>query len=160
MKKYAVFLIVLLLVACVPSSQAIQTAIAQTQAAWTPTLTLPKNTIQVSVATATIPPAETATVDPKSFIQIVPGSVSCNFEDDNMVITGKIKNTSTGYDLQGVWMRGTAKKDDGTTVNTFSMQIDSDILFRNTTSTFTVEVTDPNGIGTKCDVTVDDAQVK
>jgi hypothetical protein len=170
MKKIALVLVVLLLSACAPSPAAIQAAITQTQAVWTaiptqtpyPTYTPPtySSSISVSITTATGAPVETPTVDPKTFIQIVPGSVTCNSDGTYMTIIGKVKNTSNDYDLQGIWMRGTAKKDDGTIVNTFSMLIDSDVLFRNTTSTFTIDVTNPNSIGTKCDVTVDDAQIK
>ncbi len=72
MKKYAVFLIALLLCACAPSPQAIQAAIAQTQAVWTavptqtpyPTYTPPIYSNSASIATITEGPNPAQTAAP------------------------------------------------------------------------------------------------
>jgi hypothetical protein len=64
---------ILLLSACSPSPQSIQTAIAKTQAAWTPTFTLvPSNTLtSTPTTTPTSTPTTTFTSTPEGVLYIV-----------------------------------------------------------------------------------------
>jgi len=96
----------------------------------------------------------------KDLVRLVSGSLSCSTEYGIMTITGKIQNLSNVYDLQFVEIRGTVERGDGTVVNTNISFIDSDILYKNSTSTFSVMVNDPNDEGTQCNMQIEDARFK
>jgi hypothetical protein len=74
-----------------------------------------------------------------------------------MIFKGTIKNTSNEYDLKFIELRGTALKADGTVINTDTGYIDSDIVSKGKTSTFEIMVSNPDNVGTKCKIAVEDA---
>ena len=96
----------------------------------------------------------------KNLVKLVSGSLTCNRDYGIMTIKGKVQNLSNVYDLQFVKIRGTVERSDGTVVNTNISFIDSDILYKNSTSTFSVMVNDPNDEGTQCNTQIEDARFK
>jgi hypothetical protein len=77
-----------------------------------------------------------------------------------MTFKGNVKNTSIIYDLQFVELRGTVYKDDDTIVKTGTGYVDSDTILKNQTSTFSINVSNPGGLGTQCKLVVEDARFK
>jgi hypothetical protein len=90
----------------------------------------------------------------------VPHSLRCTNGADHMTISGKVQNMSDTDDLQFVELRGTVLKANGTTVNTDTGYIDSDTPVRNSSSTFTLIINNPNDAGTDCQVQVEGASFK
>jgi hypothetical protein len=72
---------------------------------------------------------------------------------------GTIKNVSGEYDLKNIELRGTVFEADGPTViNTDTSYIDSDIVYRNQTSTFSIMVSNSlPGSMTRCKIAVENA---
>ena len=77
-----------------------------------------------------------------------------------MIFRGKVENISTTYNLRFVKLRATVFKSAGEVVNTNIGYIDSDILYANSSSTFTIYVDDPNREGSLCKIKVEDASLK
>jgi hypothetical protein len=84
MKKFSVILIALLLVACAPSPQAIQAAIAQTQSAWTP----------IPTPTSTLIPL--SKIDLKSIL-VLPEDLPAGFSGANVSDPPSGFNVISGY---------------------------------------------------------------
>lgn len=94
------------------------------------------------------------------FVSVTKNDFSCSSDSiGNMIIEGTVKNTSSDFDLRSVQLRGTAYDRSGNVVNTNTSYIDSDILYKNSTSTFTIYVDDPQYRGTKCGVDVESAHI-
>jgi len=72
-----------------------------------------------------------------------------------MVFEGKIINNSTS-NFRYVKLRGTVFDSANNIVNTDWSYIDSDILYANSSSTFSIYVKDPNGTGKSCKVIIED----
>lgn len=78
----------------------------------------------------------------------------------NAIIEGKVKNISGEYDLEFVELRGTVFDESGNIINTNTSYIDSDILYSNSSSTFTIYIDDPSDKGSKCKVVIEDASFR
>lgn len=101
------------------------------------------------------------TVYAKDFVKTTKDDWDCSHDSiGNMIIEGKVKNTSSIYDLQFVELRATIYDDSGQIVNTNTGYIDSDILSANASSTFKIYVDDPSNKATRCKVEVEDAYFK
>lgn len=100
---------------------------------------------------------EETTVLAKQYVMIQSGW-KCVTDYGYMTFTGTITNTSSHYDLQFVALRATVFKEDGSTiVNTGMGLVDSDIVYKGQTSTFNIMVSNPDSLGTKCKIAVEDA---
>ena len=101
------------------------------------------------------------TVYAKDFVKTTKDDWDCSHDSiGNMIIEGKIKNTSSVYDLRFVELRATIYDDSGQVVNTNTGYIDSDILAANASSTFKIYVDDPGNKANHCKVEVEDASFK
>jgi len=99
------------------------------------------------------------TVDAKDFVKI--NDFDCSHDSiGNMIFEGKVKNTSSTYDLQFVVLRATVLSFSGEVINTRTGYIDSDILYANSSSTFKIYVDDPNYEGSQCRIKVERARFK
>jgi len=78
----------------------------------------------------------------------------------NMIVEGKVRNTSSAYVLQFVELRATIYTGAGAEVNNNTGFIDSDELNPGSTSTFTIYVDDPAGEAERCLAVVEDAYFK
>jgi len=97
----------------------------------------------------------------KDFVYTTKDDWNCHHDSiGNMIIEGKVKNTSSTYDLQFVKLRATIYDNWGKVVNTNIGYIDSDILYSNSSSTFKIYVDDPSNIANSCKVEVEDASFK
>lgn len=102
-----------------------------------------------------------STVYAKDFVQTTKEDWDCNHDSiGNVVFEGKVRNVSNDYDLRFVELRATVYSSSGEVINTNTGYIDSDILYAASTSTFTLYVDDPDEVGTKCKVDVEDASFK
>lgn len=72
----------------------------------------------------------------------------------NAILEGTIKNVSGG-DLRFVELRGIVYDKSGEIVNTHCSYIDSDVLYKGASSTFTIYVDDPNDAGVRARVEVE-----
>jgi hypothetical protein len=105
--------------------------------------------------------ASPGSVYAKDFVEIVKDEWSCSHDSiGNMIIEGKVRNTSSTSVLQFVKLRGSVLTETGEVVNTNTGFIDSDVLYANAESTFKIYVDDPNNIGTQCKIRVEDASFK
>jgi tetratricopeptide (TPR) repeat protein len=96
----------------------------------------------------------------KSFITL-DKNVSCYHDSTGkMIIEGKVKNTSSSYDLQFVELQGTVVDKSRNVINTNTSFIGSDILYHNTASTYKIYVNDPAKRGINCTVEVENAMIK
>ena len=94
----------------------------------------------------------------KSFVSTSKDDWNCSHDSiGNMIIEGKVINTSSKYDLQFVELMGTIFDSSNNIVNNSTGYINSTILNANSSSTFTIYVDDPSNKGTKCLVEVVDA---
>lgn len=101
------------------------------------------------------------TVYAKDLVKITKYDWDCSHDSiGNMIFEGKVKNTSSIYDLQFVKLRATVFSESGEVINTNIGYIDSDILYANSSSTFTIYVDDPNYEGKRCKVEVEDGWFK
>ena len=81
----------------------------------------------------------------KDLVDVTKDDWDCSHDSiGDMVFEGKAKNISSVYDLQFVELRATVLTDSGEVVNTNTSYIDSDVLYANSSSTFTIYVSDPN----------------
>lgn len=97
----------------------------------------------------------------KDFVKTSKEDWDCSHDSiGNMIIEGKVKNTSSVYDLRFVELRATIYDDSGQVVNTNTGYIDSDILVANASSTFKIYVDDPGNKANRCKVEVEDASFK
>lgn len=101
------------------------------------------------------------TVYAKDFVKTTKDDWDCSHDSiGNMVFNGKVKNTSSTYDLQFVELRATVFSESGEVINTNTGYIDSDILYANSSSTFKIYVDDPSNKGKRCQVEVENAYFK
>lgn len=97
----------------------------------------------------------------KDLVEITKDDWSCGHDSiGNMIFEGKVKNTSSQYDLQFVELRAYVFDDNKQLINTSTGYLDSDVLYANSTSTFTIYVDDPNDAGKRCNIDVEDAYFK
>lgn len=75
----------------------------------------------------------------------------------NVIVSGKIKNTSTQYTIKLIELRATAYDSSQQQVNTSTSYADSDQLPPGQTSTFDIYVDDPNSRTKSVKVVVEDA---
>jgi hypothetical protein len=94
----------------------------------------------------------------KNFVQVIPTFYECSHDSiGNMIIEGKVNNISDEYDLRFVELRGIIYDSSGQTINNSTSYIDSDVLYKKSSSTFTIYIDDPGNKGKKCKVEVEDA---
>jgi Tfp pilus assembly protein PilF len=87
--------------------------------------------------------------------------VSCYHDSTGkMIIEGKVKNTSSSYDLRFVELQGSVVDKSGNVVNTNTSFIVSDVLYHNSSSTYKIYVNDPAFRGSNCTVEVENAMIK
>lgn len=96
----------------------------------------------------------------KNLVEVIDGWRCSPDGIGNMIFRGKVENISTAYNLRFVKLRATVFKSAGEVVNTNIGYIDSDILYANSSSTFTIYVDDPNREGSLCKIKVEDASLK
>jgi hypothetical protein len=105
----------------------------------------PTSTERVSVTS--VPRYPTATSKPR--LQLI--HWSCEPDSiGNVVFRGRIKNQGD-RDLKFVVLRGKLLRD-GKVIGTNTGYIDSDVLYRDATSSFVIYVDDPHGSTTSCDI--------
>jgi hypothetical protein len=97
--------------------------------------------------------------DAKDFVEITNFDYSYD-SIGNVIFEGKVKNTSSTYDLQFVVLRATVFSSSGEVINTNTGYIDSDILYANSSSTFKIYVDDPSEEGRQYKVKVERARFK
>lgn len=92
-------------------------------------------------------------------VKFLPGWKCYHDDIGNMIMEGTVRNTA-GFDLRFVRLRGTAYDKSGNIVNTDWSYIDSDILYSDSTSTFTIYVDDPNDVAVKCGIELESYDIR
>ncbi len=116
----------------------------------------------VSGRVSNTPTSDTPTVDAKIYVQLVPGSLNCSYSDSYggvEIITGEIQNVSSQYTIESVGLIGTLASPDGTFIDTEGWQTGEEIA-PNSTSTYSVFISDFNDQETQCSVSVAFADFK
>lgn len=95
----------------------------------------------------------------KTFVLAENSDMSCALDSiGNMILTGKVSNTSPTLTLQFVELRGSILDPGGKTMNTDTGYIDSDKLGPKQSSTYSIYVKAPRGVVGKCAIEVEDAR--
>jgi len=100
------------------------------------------------------------TINAEEYVQIQ-SDWTCTNGYGYTTFNGTVKNTSSEYDLRLIELRGTIYQKDGTTViNTNTSYVDSDIVNKGQTSTFSIMVTNPKySEDGKCRIAVENASI-
>lgn len=96
----------------------------------------------------------------KTFVLAKDSDMSCALDSiGNMIVTGKVSNTSKTLTLGFVELRATVQDPNGNTLNTDTGYVDSDKIGPGQSSTYSVYVKAPRGLIGKCVIEVEDARI-